>query len=630
MCGISGFVDSRKQSDGKILDRMTDRLVHRGPDGRGTYLRETDSAQTGLGHRRLAVIDLTDAAAQPMRRDQLLICYNGEVYNFREIRRELEQLGFVFHTDSDTEVILCAYQAWKEKCLQHFRGMFAFVIYDEQLDELFCARDRTGVKPFFWYYSDGLFLFASELKSFGEHPNFKKDIDTDALALYLRYGNIPAPYCIYRDTHKLPPAHYFYVRKGIPEGAVSYWSVYDAYNRPKLQLSDEEAKHETKRILKEAFEYRMVSDVPVGVFLSGGYDSTCVTAMLQENRSEPLKTYTIAVPDIGLNEAPFARETAARLGTDHHEFTCSSREAIDLVPEIPVYYDEPFADSSAIPTMLVSEMASRDVTVALSADGGDELFAGYNRYEWLLKYERTFGKLPAFMRRGMAGLMERIPAEKIPGLSKKYNFAQRYEKIKGVLQSTGQTEMQSLMELFSGRQLERLLKRDFHRLPTAYDAEKLKNGSLLEYKMAIDYETYLPDDILTKTDRASMRASLESREPFLDHTIIEWTAQLPDSLKYRQGIKKFLLREIVHDYIPKEVMNRPKTGFAIPLENWLQGELKELVEEYLSEERIRRDGFFDPDETERLKTAFFRGKKEYGTRIWYLLVFSLWYENQKI
>lgn len=629
MCGIAGFIDFNGASSEQDLEGMTHALAHRGPDGFGTFIHGTSEYKIGLGHRRLSILELSELGKQPMNWNEFTIVFNGEIYNFSEIKTELEKLGHSFLAESDTEMILHAYGEWKEKCLDRFIGMFSFVIYNSKTEEIFIARDRAGVKPLFIYHKNGLILFASELKSFHKHADFEKQINPQAVQAYLQYGSVPTPHCIFEHCFKLQPGHYIQSSlKGFKYNPVQYWNVYDYYNKPKLDISPEDAKKETERILKSACEYRMVSDVPVGVFLSGGYDSTCVTALLQKDRTEALRTFTISVPDIGLNEAPYAKEIAERLQTNHTETECTAQDAIDLIAQLPYFYDEPFADSSAIPTTLVSKIAKQDVTVALSADGGDEVFAGYNRYEMILKYGEKLNKIPGFARKSMAGVMDMVSADSIPVLRHKYNFAQRYEKTKSILRNTSdQNIMLSVSQLFTEEQINQICTKQFKKLSTYFDSNELKNYSSLAFAQAMDYQTYLLDDILQKVDRASMSVSLESREPLLDHRLIEYVAQLPDELKFRDGSKKWLLKEIVHQTIPKSVMDRPKMGFAIPIESWLKNELRDLLETYLSEDKITETGFFNWKEIEKLKESFLSGRKEFGVKIWYLLSYLMWYEK---
>jgi asparagine synthase (glutamine-hydrolysing) len=637
MCGIAGFIDFKKSSTSISLIEMTNSLYHRGPDGSGTELIESEFATIGLGHRRLSIIDLTQFGKQPMKFNEFWICYNGEVYNYLEIKKELIELGHHFTGNSDTEVILHSYVQWGSESINRFIGMFAFVIYNEKTNNVFCARDRAGVKPFFYYFDQDLFLFSSELKAFHKHPNFNKKLNKSAVSAFMQYGNVPTPYSIFENCWKLKPGHFLEFsldsKKQLnftPENQKKYWSIYDAYNQPKNDISFKDAKNQTEQILTSACNYRMVADVPVGVFLSGGYDSTSVTALLQKDRTERLKTFTIAVPDIGLNEAPYAKDISNHLGTDHTEISCSQKEAIELIPDLPFYYDEPFADSSAIPTTLVSKAARKHVTVALSADAGDEVFAGYNRYDYLLRFGSKMNRIPGFARGLIAGAMDIIPSEKLPILRNKYNFHNRYEKLKGILRNpSNESIMLSLSQQFTDNQVQELMRGKIHSLKTAYDSTELQKEfySPLSYMMAIDYETYLVDDILQKVDRATMTASLEGREPYLDHRVIEWAARLPDDFKYHNGEKKYILKEIVHQYVPKELLDRPKMGFAIPIANWLATDLRELVESFINENTISSQGIFNWNEVDKIKTAFYKGKKEYDVKMWYLLMFQMWYDR---
>ncbi len=631
MCGISGFADFTKQTGKNVLEKMNRIMAHRGPDGEGYAMYQPAAATVGFGHLRLSIIDLSEGGKQPKTFRHLHITFNGEVYNYTEIKKELEKLGHQFDSHSDTEVILHAYAEWGAAALERFIGMYAFVIYDEEKQKLFACRDRAGVKPFFYYWKNGLFLFGSELKALMQHPGFEKVIDTNAAAAFMQYAYIPTPHCIFRHTHKLKPGHYLELdlnRRSIQ--TTQYWNVYDAYNKPILNISLPDAITETEKILTKAFQYRMVSDVPVGVFLSGGYDSACVTALLQKGSTEKIKTFTIGVPDAGLNEAPYAKETAARLGTDHTEYYCTEKEALEIVPKLPFFYDEPFADSSAIPTSLVSRIAREKVTVALSADAGDEIFAGYNRYDYMLKYGKRLQRIPRMMRRSAAAVMDMVPASSIPLLNKRYLFHSRYEKVKTFLKNPSEKNiLKNITQQMTDDSVANLFRTPVHILPSAFDSDELKqeNYSMLSYMMSIDYQTYLLDDILQKVDRATMSVSLEGREPFLDQHIIEWAAQLPTHFKYNNGNKKFILKEIVHQYLPKEMMDRPKMGFGIPIAAWLQKDLKPFVDQYLDTAFIERQGIFNNEEVQRIRQAFYNGKTERAEKIWFLLMFQMWYDR---
>lgn len=631
MCGIAGFIDKKNTSSIDFLKEMTKSLAHRGPDDFGHFYSNEPKFQIGLGHRRLSVIDLSEAGKQPMSFQNFHIVFNGEIYNYREIKEDLFNIGHHFISESDTEVIVHAYAEWGKECLHRFTGMFAIVIYDDIKKELFCARDRAGIKPFFFYNQNNLFLFASELKAFHKHPYFSKELNPEAVAAFIQFGNVPGDLCIFKNASKLKPGHSLTFSITKSELAVNqYWNVYSAYNQKKLDLPFVEATKETETVLQTAFNYRMVSDVPVGVFLSGGYDSVCVTALLQKNNSKKIKTFTIQVPDIGLDEAPYAKAIARHLGTEHQEFQCSVEEAKNLISDLPYFYDEPFADSSAIPTMLLCKLARKEVTVALSADAGDEVFAGYNRYDYLMKHGKVLNSIPKVVRKSFQELLQLVPAENLPYLRDRYNFANRYEKLKSLLNDPSPENMMfSLSKQFNDNELNQLFVNAVSFPKTAYLSKELQPEffSPLAFMMAIDYQTYLVDDILQKVDRASMSVGLEAREPFLDHHVIEWSAKLPDSYKYQKGIKKYILKEIVHKYVPKNLMDRPKMGFAIPIEKWLNEDLKNEINYYLSESRIGEQGIFQIKEINNIKLKFFNGKTEYAQKIWYLLMFQLWYEK---
>ena len=631
MCGISGYIDYHQSTDLEILQKMNRSFAHRGPDGEGYGIYENEKAAVGLGHRRLSIIDLTGGGSQPQTYKSLHITFNGEVYNYAEIKSRLQQKGHEFVSHSDTEVILHAYAEWGSRALQQFIGMFAFVIYDEQNQKLFIARDRAGVKPVFYSWKDGLFLFGSELKAFVEHPKFKKEININSVASFLQYGYVPTPQCIYNFCFKLAAGHFleFDLAKKVFH-TEQYWNVYDAYNQPKLEISLPDAITETEKLLTDACQYRMVSDVPVGVFLSGGYDSSCVTALLQKNSTDKIKTFTIGMPDAGLNEAPFAKKIAEYLGTDHTEYYCTEKEALEIVPTLPFYYDEPMADSSAIPTMLVSRIAREKVTVALSADGGDEIFSGYNRYDYAEKHLRTIQRIPPFLRKSLASLMDVIPARSIPMPNKGYYFYHRYEKLKMVLKNpTGKNIQMSMIQQFNDQEINDLFNSEVKKQASAFDSTELKKEyySVIDDMMAMDYQTYLTDNGLHKVDRATMSASLEGREPLLDHRVIEWAARLPMAYKYNNGSKKFILKEIVHRHLPKEMMDRPKIGFGIPVRTWLYNDLKPFADQFLDEKYLVDQNIFNVKKILNIKTSFYNGKMEWTDKIWYLLMFQMWYDK---
>jgi asparagine synthase (glutamine-hydrolysing) len=631
MCGITGFVDFRKRSNEEMLKKMTTSLAHRGPDGEGIFYAQSPFAQVGLGHRRLSIIDLSTVAGQPMTYKQLHIVFNGEIFNYEEIRDELLQKGHSFVTKSDTEVILHAYEEWGFDMVHRFIGMFAFVIYDEGKQQVIAFRDRSGVKPFHYYWHEGLFMFGSELKAFHQHSGFEKKINIDAVAAFLQHGHVPAPHCIFENAHKLHAAHYLVLDMAKASLTThQYWNVYDLYNRPKLKIDLPEALEETEKVLKKAFEYRMVADVPVGVFLSGGYDSSCVTALLQHGRTDKIKTFTIGMDETKLDEAPYAKKVAAYLGTDHTEYHCTDDVAKSIIPTLSYYYDEPFADSSAIPTILVSRLAREKVTVALSADAGDELFAGYNKYEIYLQRRTKLSKMPKGLATTSHHLLKALPVHALPFVRNNHLFVNRYDRFTEMLKNPTFNTIYALSsELFTKREIDGMFNSPIQKLETNYRVDKLKPEFYdpLTYMMAIDYETYMVDDILQKVDRASMSVGLEGREPFLDQHIMDWVSVLPVDLKYHNGEKKYILKELVHKYIPREMMERPKMGFAIPIMTWMKTSFKELIFSYLNDEFITRQGIFDKKSISKIVQGFYNGNHAQPEKLWYLLVFQLWYKE---
>jgi asparagine synthase (glutamine-hydrolysing) len=626
MCGIAGFIDFNKNTSEETLKKMTRTMIHRGPDGEGYFHKIENDYSIGFGHRRLSIIDLSAAGTQPMHFQEYSILLNGEIYNYQEIKEELLQLGHTFVSTSDTEVVLHAYREWGLKAVDRFVGMFAIVIHNAKTHELIGIRDRAGVKPFYYYWHENTFLFTSELKAFHQHPSFKKEINNDAVARFLQYGNVPAPHCIFKNTFKLLQGHFLHLDlKNKTLKTEKYWDITTFYNKEKLDISFEEAKKETERIMTKGFAYRMVADVPVGVFLSGGYDSSAVAALLATNASNKINTFTIGMGEAALNEAPYAKKVAEILSTNHTEYYCTEKDALDLIEKLPFYYDEPFGDSSAIPTMLVSALARKDVTVALSADAGDEIFAGYNRYDYVSKYTHRLKKYPAFLRKMAAAGMNILP---IQTFSKDPLVAQRFRKIQEIIKRPdSDTLMQILTSEYYDSELNELFQKPIQLLPLLQQSTKIDpsiNGEI-ESMMAIDFNTYMVDDILQKVDRATMSASLEGREPFLDQHIVEWAAQLPIGYKYNKGNKKFIVKEIVHDYIPKEIMDRPKAGFAIPIYKWLSNDLRPILESNLSVASIEQYGILNAKSVQAMLHQFLvNGKKEYTLKLWYILQFQMW------
>ncbi len=628
MCGVAGFVDFKCGSGSDTLTSMIRTMNYRGPDDEGIFLEELDGFQIGLGHKRLSILDLSPLGHQPMLFQNLVIVYNGEVYNFKEIRQELEILGYYFQSHSDTEVILKAYHFWGDKMVSRLNGMFAIVIYDKDKQELSLFRDRVGIKPLYWFFKDGLFLFGSELKSLCSHPRFKKNLNYQALSLFLQFGSIPQPLSIYQNTHKLSSGHF--LKLDLNSTSIRnemYWEVFSSYVSEKTTKKEPEILEDLDALLSSACNYRMISDVPVGVFLSGGYDSSLVTAMIQKESSQKIKTFTIGFEEEKFNEAIYAKKVADHLGTDHYQYLCSQKEALNLVEELPGIWDEPFADSSAIPTYLVSKLASNQVVVSLSADGGDELFGGYEKYQSAAKYLHLFQKYPikGFVDQVMEPIRDKV-ATQILSESKLYVY-DNFLKTKDAQDSI--TCLEAYEKFFFDGEMERLSDKlrpsslflgDYQRL------NDIKNP--LDQMMAYDYATYQTDDILTKVDRATMAHSLEGREPLLDYRLIEYVGKIPTEMKLKGGVKKYLLKEITHRYLPKSLMDRPKMGFSIPLAAWLKNDLKYLIDDFLNEAYIKDQGVFRWEEISKMVRLFEkRGDINYANRIWNLLVFQLWYRK---
>lgn len=631
MCGIVGFRDPSGKTDYSILTAMRDTLTHRGPDDAGNYIDRSNSV--GLGHRRLSVIDLTELGRQPMssRDGAVWITYNGEIYNYMELRSELSGKGYKFRSSSDTEVLLNAYLEWGVKCVDKLIGMFAFAVWDSREDAIYIFRDRAGVKPLYYYLNDGLFLFASEMKALMAHPDFRKELDTGALSTYLRYGYIRSPWTIFENTYKLSPGHYMrYCDGRVTEE--KYWDILDYYTESPVNADEEEIISELETLLADSFEYRLVSDVPVGLFLSGGIDSSLLAALLQEKTNRQQKTYTIGFYEDKYNEAGWARRIAEHLETDHTEYYMSVNECSTIVERLPEIYDEPFADNSGIPTHFVSKLARRDVKVVLSADGGDELFGGYKRYRRVPEFHRTFSRFPG-------------PAQKLINLFFSYfhpevastlipigdAFRDKYRKFRYMLKASGRDSMEDIyrfkIKKWLPDEIDDLLGKAYNRPDDTFDSlEKLCNCDSVTKMMAADFKYWLPGDILAKVDRATMSVGLEGREPFLDHRLVQFAAALPNRLKCGNGSGKYVLRKILDKYVPSELMDRPKKGFTVPLDKWLRGDLKDLMMDNLDESKIRREGIFNPSVVTSYVNQFIKGDVNVH-KIWFLLMFQMWRER---
>jgi asparagine synthase (glutamine-hydrolysing) len=640
MCGIVGFNSIRAfQSLKESLSEATSCLAHRGPDDSGFFFDER--CGVGLGHRRLSIIDLSKAGQQPMSSEDgnVHIVYNGEVYNFREIRESLEAQGHQFRSETDTEVILKGYLQWGIECLQKFIGMFSLAIWDSSKGQLYLARDRLGIKPLFYSFKDGNFLFASELKALMALESFNRDIDPDSISLFLHYQYVPAPKTIFRNTYKLLPGHYL-VFNGEDLNANRYWAPPDEPQADLSAVNDEEQLlSRLDALLTEAVSLRLISDVPLGALLSGGIDSSIVVALMQKVSTSPVRTFSIGFNEEGYNEAPWAAKVAHHLGTDHTELYVTPKEAMEVIPNLPEMYDEPFADSSAIPTFLVSSLARSHVTVALSGDGGDEQFAGYVRYWTTQAMARGFQRLFLPFRESLANILGAIPAgfvEKcylpwrqfLPQRFRVANFADKWQKLIYLLNKSEISDLYRMtICLWSEDEVFRLAGR---RLPEG-EYEKIFKDTvdwpLLARLMRVDQKTYLPDAMLTKVDRASMAVSLEVRVPLLDHRVVEYTAQLPDNLKFRNGSGKYLLKKLLARYVPNHLFERPKMGFGVPIDRWFRNELQDLLLDYLSSERLKKEGLFDETMVESMIKEHLSGRINHHYRLWALLMWEMWRER---
>jgi len=637
MCGIAGFCDFSNNSSHKILTKMTDVLAHRGPDDKGYSLYKHSLCTIGLGNRRLSIMDLSDHGRQPMHSsdNKCHIVFNGEIYNFEDIQKELiQKYNMSFTSQSDTEVILKAYCKWGIDSVQKFRGMFAFVIFDENRNKMILCRDRTGVKPLYYHWQNEFLLFSSELKSFHEHPSFSKNINLQGVNAYLKWGYIPAPHTIFEKTYKLKPGHYLEIDlKTQTLNEIKYWDAIDYYMLPTLDISFDEAVKEIEKRFISAFQYRMIADVPVGIFLSGGYDSTTVAAILQNHLSARIRTFTIGFHEDKYNEAPYAKAIADFLECDHTQYICTPEDALKIIPKLPEIYDEPFGDSSAIPTILVSRMAREKVTVALSADGGDEIFAGYTKYQTSLKFWNMIQGIKPNMRKNIARLLKLIPFEKLNKILSAYNLNTRAQKIQQMLKSKSIIDFMSITsQLFIDNEIKALSWNNNNLIPTAFDdpCKIFQKTDLLNAMLAIDYQTYLPDDIMTKVDRATMSVSLEGREPLLDHHILEFVAQLPDTYKYSNGKTKLLLKSIAYKYCPKRLLDRPKKGFSVPIDRWFRKELKTYFLHYLDKDKIKKQGILNDKFVSALRNSYLSGNPENAAKLWQLLMLQMWIERWRI
>jgi len=630
MCGIVGFV-SKERMDSTV-EKMLKVQTHRGPDDNGTYVESVGHQHVHFGHNRLSVQDVSSNGHQPFISDcgNYVLVFNGEVYNFKSIRNELDDLGCHFVSDTDTEVVLYAYKRWGISCLQKFIGMFAFSIFDKIQNKIILVRDRAGVKPLYYYEQADDFLFSSELKAFHEHPLFKKESNSEVLPYYFQFGYIPAPHTIFKNTYKLSPGQYLeYDLQNSSSKIVKYWDVTDSYEQDKFDKSETEIIDDLEELLSDAVELRMVSDVPVGVFLSGGYDSSLVTALLAKKHK--IHTFTIGFNHKKYNEADHAREIAKHFKTEHTEHYVSNKAMSEKVESLPYFFDEPFGDSSAIPTIMVSELAKKDVKVALSADGGDETFCGYSKYFFLNKFANIFSS--SFQKAILKSVLNAFDARQaelinscLPKKIKQANIGDKFNKFKRAAITDSFEEMYcNASSYVDATDVKSFLNIEAEN--SIYTDFKMGKGlPLIDRMMLIDYKTFMVDDVLTKVDRATMSVSLEGREPLLDHRIIEFMARVPVDLKYKKNQGKYLTRQILYRHIPKAVIDKPKAGFQVPLEEWLLTDLKPLVEKYLVAGKLDQD-IFDIEEIEKMKHGFFAGNATNVSAVWFILMYEMWREK---
>ena len=640
MCGIVGYWDNGVEKKSAI-EKMATLIKHRGPDDAGVWT--DNSAGLALAHRRLSILDLSPAGHQPMVSPcgRYVLVYNGEIYNHRDLRAELERDGgaFAWRGHSDTETLLAALRHWGvQGALERLNGMFAFALWDAAEQTLFLARDRMGEKPLYYGRSGDTFLFASELKALAAHPHWQGKINRDALALYLRHNYVPSPWCIYQGIYKLSPAHYIAITdNGRSLGEpVCYWNLAQvAEQGTAASASDAESLTDAlDLLLRDAIKRRMAADVPLGAFLSGGYDSTTVAALMQAQSERPVKTFSIGFHEAAYNEAQHAKAVANHLGTEHTELYVTPEEAMAVIPKLPTIYDEPFSDSSQIPTYLVSQLARQHVTVSLSGDGGDELFCGYNRYALGYQVWNKLRFLPRPLRGILAQILKRVPGHTLDVLQRCLpqrfqvsSLADRLPKLAEVLgHASGEAFYRQLVSHWT--QPDQLVLGATEPDTILNRPDLLPNfPGLREQMMYLDMMTYLPDDILTKVDRASMAVSLEARVPLLDHRLVEFAWQVPMQYKYRVGQGKWLLRQVLYRYVPKELMERPKMGFGVPIEYWLRGPLREWAEALLDEKRLREESFFDPAPIRRMWQEHVSGKRRWHYYLWDVLMFQAWLDE---
>ncbi len=638
MCGIAGFFcPDTLYSDAHLTEiavKMGNAIAYRGPDSHSSWVKGQQGI--GLSHRRLAIVDLSEAGHQPMisHCGRYIIVYNGEIYNSEQIRADMRDYDISYRGYSDTEVILegCA-KLGVQRTVEKMVGMFAFALWDMQEKTLYLVRDRLGIKPLYWAEFGKNYLFGSELKALMAHPLCHKNINSDALFSYLRHSYIPGPASIYQNVHKLEPGHILKICQGKTPEAICYWSlkqVMTEANQNPYQGTTQQAIQDLEDLLKTCVGCRMIADVPFGAFLSGGIDSSLVTALMQAQSTTPIQSFSIGFQDQSYNEAPYAASIAAHLGTHHTELYVTPKDVQSVIPNLAHMYDEPFADSSQLPTWLVSHMTRQHVTVALSGDGGDEVFGGYNRYITAQKHAQSLFQQPRFLRQMESYLLKSLSSSQwdklahlIPAKSRPSHFGDKIGKLANIL--TGDID-QFYLKLVSHWDEPQKIARQGTELQTALQDKTLETQipNFVQRMQYLDMLTYLPDDILTKVDRASMSVSLEARVPLLDHRLIEFACSLPQEMKIQNGSGKWVLRQVLYKHVPQSLIDRPKMGFSLPIGEWLQGPLRDWADSLLSETSLKKHDFVDSKIVRQYWQEHLSGKRNWQYQLWNILMLQSW------
>jgi asparagine synthase (glutamine-hydrolysing) len=646
MCGIAGFVGGDLRGAEAVLTSMADAILHRGPDSSGIWIDHAGGC--GLAHRRLAILDLSQAGHQPMRSDsgRFMVVFNGEIYNHQEMRKALGNR--VWRGHSDTETLLAGFEAWGiEATLKKTVGMFAIALWDTVERVLHLARDRVGEKPLYYGWAGDVMFFGSELKALRRHPAFDAKVDRGALSLFLRHNYVPAPYSIWQGISKLAPGTMLSMRFGDGVGnarsavPVAWWSmeaVAGTGSSSRFQGNFQDAVDELERLLCDSVRLQQIADVPLGAFLSGGIDSSLIVALMQKIATRPIKTFTIGFQEVAYNEAEHAKAVAHHLGTEHHELYVAARDALDVIPKLGSLYDEPFSDSSQIPTYLLSRFARQHVSVSLSGDAGDELFGGYNRYLFARELWAKMSRLPRAGRRFLAGMLNTVPpalwdginTAASPFLPNRYRVSHGGEKAQLLARILGAVRPEALyLDLVSHCSDPGALVIDGHEPPTKVSAPEMRASDLgiEQYMMALDTLTYLPDDILVKVDRAAMGVGLETRVPFLDHRVVEFAWTLPLEMKIESGRGKRVVRNLLDRYVPRNLIERPKQGFGVPINQWLRGPLRDWAEALLDPSTMRQQGYLHTEFIQRKWAQHISGDRDSHFHLWDVLMFQAWLEE---